>query len=59
MWLSRAGGGAEVAVTIGTVLVFVVTGAIVLVAIVGGIWLETRMPDPHEQQTAGPARAAD
>jgi len=35
--------------TIGTMLAFVFTGVIVLVAIVGGIWLEARMPDPQER----------
>jgi hypothetical protein len=30
--------------TTGTLLAFIVTGIIVLVAIVGGIWLETRLP---------------
>jgi hypothetical protein len=38
--------------TTGTVLVFVITGIIVLVAIAGGIWLEARMPDSHERQSA-------
>jgi hypothetical protein len=38
--------------TTGTVLVFVLTGAIMLVAIAAGIWLETRMLDPHELQPA-------
>jgi len=38
--------------TTGTVLVFVVTGTIVLVAIVGGIWLEARMLDPHQRPSA-------
>jgi hypothetical protein len=42
----------EVAMTTGTVLVFVVTGTIVLVAIVGGIWLEARMLDPHQRPSA-------
>jgi hypothetical protein len=43
---------AEVAMTTGTVLVFIITGTIALVAIVGGIWLEARMPDPHQGQSA-------
>jgi hypothetical protein len=38
--------------TTGTLLVFVLTGTIVLAAIAGGIWLETRMPDPRERQSA-------
>jgi hypothetical protein len=40
--------------TTGTVLVFVVTGTIALVAIVAGIWLETRMPELHAQWRASP-----
>lgn len=44
--------------TTGTVLAFIVTGAILLMAIVGGIWLETRMPDP-QQQRFEPVRQPD
>ena len=36
--------------TTGTLLAFIVTGIIVLVAIVGGIWLETRLPGPQDQR---------
>jgi hypothetical protein len=40
--------------TTGTLLAFIVTGIIVLVAIVGGIWLETRLPGPHDQRRSPP-----
>jgi hypothetical protein len=40
--------------TTGTLLAFVVTGIIVLVAIVGGIWLETRLPGPHDRRRSPP-----
>jgi len=40
--------------TTGTVVAFIVTGAIMLVAIVGGIWLETLMPGPQQQRLGLP-----
>jgi hypothetical protein len=40
--------------TTGTLLAFIVTGIIVLVAIVGGIWLETRLLGPHDQRRSPP-----
>ena len=36
--------------TSGTLLAFATTSIIVLVAIVGGIWLETRMSAPQDQR---------
>ncbi len=39
-----------VAMTTGTVLGFMATGGILLMAIVGAIWLEARMPDQREQR---------
>jgi hypothetical protein len=44
--------------TTGTVLAFIVTSAIMLMAFVGGIWLETQMPDP-QQQRFGPVHQPD
>jgi hypothetical protein len=40
--------------TTGTVLTFVVTGIIVLVAVVGGIWMETRLPGAEGQRRSPP-----
>jgi hypothetical protein len=40
--------------TTGTVLAFIVTGIIVLVAVVGGIWLETRLPGAPGQRRSPP-----
>jgi hypothetical protein len=40
--------------TTGTLLAFIVTGITVLVAIVGGIWLETRLPGPQDQRRSPP-----
>jgi hypothetical protein len=41
----------EAAMTTGTVLAFIFTAIIAPVAIVGGIWLEARMPVPQPQHT--------
>ena len=40
--------------TTGTVLAFIFTGIVVLVAIVVGIWLEARLPVPQPQHTGPP-----
>jgi hypothetical protein len=40
--------------TTGTVLAFIFTGITAPVAIVGGIWLEARMPAPQPQHTGSP-----
>lgn len=45
----RRAGQQVVAMTTGTILFFVSTTITVLVAIAGGIWLETRMSAPQEQ----------
>ena len=56
VWIPPGGaaGGPEVVMTTGTFLAFIVTGIIVLVAIVGGIWLETRLPGPQDQRRSPP-----
>jgi hypothetical protein len=41
--------------TTGTVLALTVTGTLVLVAVLAGIWLETWMPD-QQQRRLGPVR---
>jgi hypothetical protein len=40
--------------TTGTVLAFIFTGITAPVAIVGGIWLEARLPAPQPQHTGSP-----
>ena len=40
--------------TTGTVLAFILTGITVPVALVGGIWLEQRMPAPQQQRIRAP-----
>ena len=40
--------------TTGTLLAFIVTGIIVLVAVAGGIWLETRLPGAQGQRRSPP-----
>jgi len=47
--------GRTQAMTTGTTLAFIVTSTIVLVAVVGGIWLEAWMPD-QQQRRLGPIR---
>jgi hypothetical protein len=38
----------------GTFVAFIVTGIIVVVAVVGGIWLEARLPGAQDQRRSPP-----
>jgi hypothetical protein len=48
----------EAAMTIGTVLAFIFTAITAPVAVVGGIWLEARMPVPQPQHAGLPPSPA-